>query len=86
DHLPVGTTQVPIILGSDKTPVTRLTGGLEMHPIFLTIGNIDSEVRSKATLRAWRCVAYMPIIKFRVHPDYQSILQAWLWHKCMDLI
>ncbi|KAG2127479.1 hypothetical protein DEU56DRAFT_973809 [Suillus clintonianus] len=86
DHLPFGATQVPIILGSDKTAVTRLTGGLEMHPVFVTIGNIDSEVRSKATLRAWRCVAYMPIVKFRVHPDYQSILQARLWHKCMDLV
>ncbi|KAG1785129.1 uncharacterized protein HD556DRAFT_1250391 [Suillus plorans] len=86
DYLPIGATQVPIILGSDKTPVTRLTGGLEMHPIFITIGNIDSEVRSKATLRAWRCIAYMPIVKFRVHTDYQSILQARLWHKCMDLV
>ncbi|KAG1895780.1 uncharacterized protein F5891DRAFT_1130491 [Suillus fuscotomentosus] len=86
DHLPIGATQVPIILGSDKTPVTRLTEGLEMHLIFITIGNIDSEVRSKATLRAWRCIAYMPIVKFRVHPDYQSILQARLWHKFMDLV
>ncbi|KAG1842449.1 hypothetical protein C8R48DRAFT_679004 [Suillus tomentosus] len=86
DHLPVGATQVPIILGSDKTPVTRTTGGLEMHPLFITIGNLDSEVRSKATLRAWRCIAYMPIAKFRVHPDYQSILQARLWHKCVDLV
>ncbi|KAG1830798.1 hypothetical protein EV424DRAFT_1470212 [Suillus variegatus] len=65
DHLPVGATQVPIILGSDKTPVTRTTGGLEMHPLFITIGNLDSEVRSKATLRAWRCIAYMPIAKFQ---------------------
>ncbi|KAG1751909.1 hypothetical protein EDD22DRAFT_981686 [Suillus occidentalis] len=86
DYLPVGATQVPIILGSNKTHVTRITGGLEMHPIFITIGNIDSEVRSKATLRAWQCIAYMPIAKFHVHPDYQSILQARLWHKCMDLI
>ncbi|KAG1814484.1 hypothetical protein EV424DRAFT_1630369 [Suillus variegatus] len=77
DHLPVGATQVPIIL---------VTGGLEMHPVFITIGNIDSKVRSKATLRAWRCVGYMPIVKFKVHPDYQTILQARLWHKCMDLI
>ncbi|KAG0700279.1 hypothetical protein DFH29DRAFT_990481 [Suillus ampliporus] len=86
DYLPVGATQVPIILGSDKTHVTRITGGLEMHPVFITISNIDSEVRSKATLRAWRCIAYMPIAKFRVHSDYQSILQARLWHKCMDLV
>ncbi|KAG2086941.1 hypothetical protein BD769DRAFT_1632499 [Suillus cothurnatus] len=86
DYLPVGATQVPIILGSDKTPVTRTTGGLEMHPLFISIGNIDSEVRSKATLRAWRCIAYMPVAKFRVHPDYQTILQARLWHKCVDLV
>ncbi|KAG1858447.1 hypothetical protein DFJ58DRAFT_715865 [Suillus subalutaceus] len=86
DHLPLGATQVPIILGSNKTPVTRLAGGIEMHPVFVTIGNIDSEVRSKATLRAWRCVAYISVVKFRVHPDYQSILQARLWHKCMDLV
>ncbi|KAG0693787.1 hypothetical protein DFH29DRAFT_985410 [Suillus ampliporus] len=86
DYLHVGATQVPIILGSDKTHVTRITRGLEMHPVFITIGNIDSEVQSKATLQAWRCIAYMPIAKFRMHSDYQSILQAQLWHKCMDLV
>ncbi|KAJ8583847.1 hypothetical protein M405DRAFT_747980, partial [Rhizopogon salebrosus TDB-379] len=54
DDLPLGSTLVPIILGSDKTPVMQTTGGLEMHPIFITIGNIDSDVRMKATSRAWR--------------------------------
>ncbi|KAG1800875.1 uncharacterized protein HD556DRAFT_1304861 [Suillus plorans] len=68
DYLPVGATQVPIILGSNKTPVTRITGGLEMHPLFITIGNIDSEVHSKATLRAWCCIAYMPVISKNVSP------------------
>ncbi|KAG2357121.1 hypothetical protein BDR07DRAFT_1453197 [Suillus spraguei] len=72
DHFPVGATQVPIILRSDKMPVTRTTGGLEMHPLFITI--------------TWRCIAYMPIAKFHVHPDYQGILQARLWHKCVDLV
>ncbi|KAG1784681.1 uncharacterized protein HD556DRAFT_1435370 [Suillus plorans] len=72
DYLPLGTTQVPIILGSDKTPVTRLAGGIKMHPVFVTI--------------AWRCVAYIPVVKFRVHQEHQSILQARLWHKCMDLV
>ncbi|KAG1855180.1 hypothetical protein DFJ58DRAFT_716259 [Suillus subalutaceus] len=83
DCLPLGATQVPIILGSDKTPMTRTTGGLEMHSIFITISNLDSEVHSKATLQAWRCIAYMPIAKFRVHPDYQTILQVRLWHNIM---
>ncbi|KAG1812753.1 hypothetical protein EV424DRAFT_1473538 [Suillus variegatus] len=43
DQLPEGATIVPIIAASDKTPVTRQTGGLEMHPLFLTISNIDSD-------------------------------------------
>ncbi|KAG1762042.1 hypothetical protein EDD22DRAFT_979942 [Suillus occidentalis] len=43
NDLPIGATIVPIILASDKTPVTRQTGSLEMHPTFLMLGNIHSE-------------------------------------------
>jgi hypothetical protein len=52
-QLPVGATIVPIILASDKTPVTRHTGGLEMHPVFMNVGNIQSDVRMQATSQAW---------------------------------
>jgi Plavaka transposase len=87
DQLPEGATIVPMIVASDKTPVTRHTGGLEMHPIFVTIANIQSDVRMRATCHAWRCVAYMPIPKFvDVHPDYQTILSQRLFHKCMDIV
>ncbi|KIK11805.1 hypothetical protein PISMIDRAFT_70299, partial [Pisolithus microcarpus 441] len=86
DTLPEGATLVPIIAASDKTPVTRHTGSLEMHPLFLTIGNIDSDVHMKATAYAWHCVAFMPTVKFDIHPDYQTILQARLWHRCVDIV
>ncbi|KAG1822264.1 hypothetical protein EV424DRAFT_1472203 [Suillus variegatus] len=87
DQLPEGATIVPMIIASDKTPVTWHTGGLEMHPIFVTIGNIQSDVQMRATCHAWRCIAYMPIPKFvDVHPDYQTILSQRLFHKCMDII
>ncbi|KAG2127113.1 hypothetical protein DEU56DRAFT_915826 [Suillus clintonianus] len=86
NNLPEGATIIPIILASDKTPVTRMSGGLEMHPVFLTIGNIQSEVRMKATAHAWSCVAFIPIPKFDVHGDFQTLLHARLFHKCMDLI
>ncbi|KAI6009745.1 hypothetical protein PISMIDRAFT_117447 [Pisolithus microcarpus 441] len=86
DTLPEGATLVPIITASDKMPVTRHTGSLEMHPLFLMIGNIDSDAHMKATVYAWHCVAFMPTIKFDVHPDYQTILQARLWHRCVDIV
>jgi hypothetical protein len=86
DQLPEGATIMPIIAASDKTPVTRQTGGLEMHPLFLTIGNIDSDICMKATSHAWRCVAYVPIPKFETHSDYHTILKSRVWHKCVDLV
>ncbi|KAH7913503.1 hypothetical protein BJ138DRAFT_1220593 [Hygrophoropsis aurantiaca] len=86
DQLPTGATIVPIILASDKTPVTRHAGNLEMHPLFLTIGNIQSDIRMKATTHAWSCIAYMPIAQFVAHSDYTSLLQARLWHRCMDIV
>ncbi|KAG1857135.1 hypothetical protein F4604DRAFT_1883077 [Suillus subluteus] len=86
NDLPEDATMVPIILTSDKTPITRMTGGLEMHPIFLMIGNIQSEVRMKATTHAWHCVGFIPILKFDAHPDYQTLLHSHLFHKCMDTI
>ncbi|KAI6151216.1 hypothetical protein BKA82DRAFT_4329081 [Pisolithus tinctorius] len=38
DSLPDGATIVPILAALDKTPVTRMTGGLGMHPLFISIG------------------------------------------------
>ncbi|KAI6155646.1 hypothetical protein BKA82DRAFT_17490 [Pisolithus tinctorius] len=62
DTLPEGATIIPIITASDKMPVMKHTGNLEMHPLFLTIANIDSDIHMKATAhpgvaRLWhRCM------------------------------
>ncbi|KAG1777165.1 hypothetical protein EV702DRAFT_1226073 [Suillus placidus] len=86
DKLPIGATIVPIILASDKTPVTRHTGSLEMHPTFLTIGNIHSEIRMKAASHAWECIAYIPSPEYITNNDYAGVLEARFWHSCMDMV
>ncbi|KAG1809639.1 uncharacterized protein BJ212DRAFT_1279338, partial [Suillus subaureus] len=87
DQLPKGATIIPIIIASDKMPMMQHTGGLKMHPIFVSIANIQSNVQMRATSHAWQCVSFMPIPKFTdVHADYQTILSQWLFHKCMDII
>ena len=86
DQLPEGATIIPIIIASDKTPVTRHSGNLEMHPVFITIGNIQSDVRMQATSYAWRCVGFIPTPDFDVHPDFQTLLASRLFHSCMDII
>jgi len=57
-----------------------------MHPLFISIGNIPGHIRMAATSHAWRCVAFMPIPKFDVPQANQSILQAHVWHSCVDIV
>ncbi|KAH8996029.1 hypothetical protein EDB92DRAFT_1967415 [Lactarius akahatsu] len=77
-------TQLAVVGGSNKTCITAMTGGLEMYPAYLSLANIVSKVRMKASNHAWMCFCFLPIMKFRVHPSFQSILSACLWHACMD--
>ncbi|KAF9219017.1 hypothetical protein BS17DRAFT_804598 [Gyrodon lividus] len=86
DQLIEGSTIIPIIIGLDKTPVTKHTGGLEMHPVFITIGNIQSDVQMQATSHAWQCIAFMPIPSFDIHPDIQILLILCVFHRCMDIV
>ena len=63
-----------------------MTGDIEMHPLFFTIANINSDICMKATSHAWACVVYTPSPEFFVHPDFRSVLEACVWHRCMDII
>ncbi|KAI6160829.1 hypothetical protein EDD17DRAFT_1777869 [Pisolithus thermaeus] len=77
NELPDGAMIVPIILASDKALVTRMSGDCEMHPLFLTIVNINSEVHMKAKAHAWACMVYTLIPEFLTHPNFHSILEAF---------
>ncbi|EGN97231.1 hypothetical protein SERLA73DRAFT_74942 [Serpula lacrymans var. lacrymans S7.3] len=87
DQLPQGSTIVGIVGASDKTTVTRGTGGIDMHPTFLTLANIASDVHMKATSHSWLCTAFLPVPTFLdCRTEYQSVLSDRVWHTCMDII
>ncbi|KAI6146011.1 hypothetical protein BKA82DRAFT_4330492 [Pisolithus tinctorius] len=83
NELPDGATIVPVILASDKAPVTRMSKDCEMHLLFLMIANINSEIHMKATAHTWACIAYTPIPEFLVHPKFHSIPEAHLVIACI---
>ncbi|GLB37467.1 putative zn-finger domain-containing protein [Lyophyllum shimeji] len=65
------------------------TGGLHLHPMFITIANIDCDIRMKTSSHAWECVAYIPIVDadtFPMHSDFTSILHDRVWHACVDKV
>ena len=52
-----------------------------MHPVLLSLANIDAGVRMKATSRAFALLGYLPIPKFEnVTQHEQSILKARTFH------
>ena len=63
-----------------------MTGDLEMHLLFITIANIHSSIHTKATSHAWACIRYIPTLEFLTHSDFHSVLEAHLWHRCLDII
>jgi Plavaka transposase len=57
-----GSFLVPIILGSDKTTVSVATGNNEYWPVYLSIGNIQNQVR-RAHRNGLVVLAFLPIAK-----------------------
>jgi hypothetical protein len=81
-------TIVPVILASDKTTMTKLSGNQTAYPVYLTIGNISKHVRRKASMRATSIVGYLPVDEFGDVPNkaLQTQLKGELLHKAMHSI
>ncbi|KAI6105041.1 hypothetical protein EDD16DRAFT_1524393 [Pisolithus croceorrhizus] len=86
DQLPTSAAIIPIVLASDKAPITGMTGDIEMHPLFLTITNIDLRVHMKVTSHAWVCIVYMLAPDFIMNSEVHLVLEACIWHCCMDIV
>jgi hypothetical protein len=74
-------------LSSDKTNISAQTGGRVAHPLLISSANISMDFRTKASNHAFLLVALIPVPTF-IHPDtkIQGILEARLYHSCLDLI
>ena len=59
-----GATIIPIILSSDKTQIT-LFGGKSAYPVYMTIGNLPTEIRGKPSMNGQILLAYLPIANFK---------------------
>jgi hypothetical protein len=87
--LPVGMTIAPIILSSDKTKLTNLTGAKVAYPLYLTIGNIPKKTRRRPSTHACILLAYLSadsISDPRLSKAAQSALVQRLFHTALRLI
>jgi hypothetical protein len=79
--LPVDATLCGVILSSDKTHITNMCGGKVAHPVFISLANIRMNMRNKALSHAFLLLALL-------HEASRmcSLLEACLFHQCMDTI
>ncbi|KIK12915.1 hypothetical protein PISMIDRAFT_18373 [Pisolithus microcarpus 441] len=86
-NLPAGATLCSVVLSSDKTHITNMCGGKVAHPLLISLANIKMAVQNKASSHVFLLTALIPVIEF-IHPvpRMRSVLEARLFHQCLDII
>ncbi|KAG8767417.1 hypothetical protein FRC12_006265 [Ceratobasidium sp. 428] len=81
-------TIAPLIVASDKTSMTKLSGNQSAYPVYLTIGNISKEYRRQASKHATIIIGYLPIDEFSDVPGkvLRTRLKGELVHRAMKTI
>jgi hypothetical protein len=84
--LPPGAALIPVILASDSTALTVFVGDKEAWPLYLSIGNINSDIRNKPSKGAWVLIAYIPAVKWADEPGHHTALKHRLFHQCLKRV
>lgn len=83
----MGGTLLGVVLSSDKTNISIMSGNHMAHPLLLSLANIAMDVHSKGSLHGHLLLALLPVPSF-VHRKscVCSLLSDRLLHHCLDLV
>ncbi|QRV78328.1 helix loop helix DNA-binding domain protein [Ceratobasidium sp. AG-Ba] len=81
-------TVVPIIISTDKTKLTVFSGNQKAWPVYLSIGNINSDIRRCPSERAMLLIGYIPVSNLSNISNRSTRSEAgWqLFHTCLESI
>ena len=79
---------MPLIIASDMTTLSRLSGGQYAYPVYLTIGNISKTIRRKPTKGASMVIGYLPVDSFKdvANDSLRIQLKGELLHCALEAI
>ncbi|KAI5986736.1 hypothetical protein EDC04DRAFT_2531515, partial [Pisolithus marmoratus] len=85
--LPPGATLLGVVLSSDKTNISVMSGNHMAHPLLISLADIDMHIHSQSSLHAYLLLALLPITKFtQKNTCIHSLLQDWLMHQALDIV
>ncbi|KAH9027612.1 hypothetical protein EDB85DRAFT_2074745 [Lactarius pseudohatsudake] len=86
-QLPDGATLLGIVLSSDKTNISAMTGGCMAHPLLMSLANLLMDFCMKGTNHAFLLLALLPVPNF-IHKDSKTrgVLENRMVHECLDFI
>ncbi|KAG8789232.1 hypothetical protein FRC12_013725 [Ceratobasidium sp. 428] len=81
-------TIAPIILSTDKTKMTLISGNQKAWPVYMSIGNISKNIRKLPSERATLLVGFIPVPELsNISNPIQKSEAGWqLFHSCMESI
>ena len=87
EALPPGATMLGVVLSSDKTNISVMSGNHMVHPVLISLANIDAGIQSKTSLHMYLLLALLPIAKF-THKDTRGcgLFQDWLIHQSLNVV
>ena len=87
DQIPNGVTLLGVILSSDKTNISVMTGNRMAHPLLISLTNINPDIHSKGSLHAYVLLALLPVVSF-LHPKtcIRSLLSNCLIHESINFV
>ena len=86
-QLPEGATLLGVILSSNKTNISVMSGNHMAHLLLLSLANINADICSKGSLHGFLLLALLPVASF-IHKKsrVRSLLSNCLIHQCLGLI
>ncbi|KAG8727009.1 hypothetical protein FRC10_006501, partial [Ceratobasidium sp. 414] len=81
-------TIIPLIIASDRTRLSSMSGGQEGYPLYVSLASIDKSVRRQTTSGATVLVAYLPVEDFEnvANAEERARLKNDLTHRAMEVI
>ncbi|CAE6381518.1 unnamed protein product [Rhizoctonia solani] len=81
-------TIAAVILSSDKTNLSVMSGGQTAYPVYITVANIDKDWRRKPSKRTTLLLGYLPTDSFEdvENDNERRRLKAELVHRSMEVM